>query len=222
MQVGTSYTGVDPNGGAGFSAPLFGELSARLGRPDRKVILELGTVTGGTLDLLRGFRCCLVVADAAEALASLSLENKDPTRLDERLAALLPQTLDEPADAVFCWELLNYLSPPVLTALGRALRRLVRPGGLVHALIRTGGATMPERPVRYTATSAGKLVWLNHPAASPRPSPRYTHWDLEKHLGILKVERSVLLRNGIQEYLLRIEAESTAPRQIRPLYRTSP
>jgi hypothetical protein len=221
MYASTLETGGDSKDGAGFRAPLFGELFARLECVDRRIFLELGPLTGGTLSLLRGFRSCLVVADAAEALASLSGESADPAWLDQRLAAVLPQTLDEPVDAVFCWDLLNHLSPPMLAALGRGLSRIVRPGGLAHALIQAGGVTMPERPARYTAISANELACRDPLAASRRPSPRYTPWDLEKHCGTLKVDRSVLLRNGMQEYLLRIESESSAPREIPSLYRTS-
>ena len=51
-----------------------------------------------------------------------------------------------------------------------------------------------------------KIGWycLDHDPAV-RKTPRYSYSDLEKHTVGLHVERSMLLRNGMQEYLLRMK-----------------
>ena len=51
-----------------------------------------------------------------------------------------------------------------------------------------------------------------------RSVPRYTPWDLEKHGRNFSVERSVMLRNRMQEYLLKLEAAPKAPREVKAVY----
>jgi hypothetical protein len=217
MQARTAEVASADKARQAFPAPLFRELTERLGREQRRVLLELGCLMPGTLALLEGFRCCLFVVDAGEVLEALSRESEEPDWFSEQVTAAFPH-IDEPVDAVFCWDLLNYLSPPVLGALGRELSRIVKPGGFAHALIHVA-PTMPERPGRYSVESTEQLV-CNGLGAVTRRSPRYTPWDLEKHCASLKLERSVMLRNGMQEYLLRIEPQGSGPREIPALYRS--
>ncbi|RFA29174.1 hypothetical protein CAI21_10415 [Alkalilimnicola ehrlichii] len=190
-----------------------------MGCDQRRVFLELGSATAGTLAYLRGFRCCLAVADAAEELLRLGSEGPEVLTA-QRLKALLPDGLDEPVDAVFCWDLLNYLSQPALAALGRLFSEIVRPDGLVHALVQTRDNTIPDRPGRYAAMGAETLFGEAGESAATRAAPRYTPWDLEKYCGNLVVDRSVMLRNGMQEYLLRVTPDAAGPREIPALYRS--
>lgn len=202
----------------GFRAPLFAELCERLGRSERRLLLELGALSAGTLELLHGYRCCLQVLVAAEALAALSGGGHSAEELDRQVADLLAPTLAEPVDAVFCWDLLDYLDPPLLAAFGRRLAAIVRPGGVAHALIHTTAAALPTRPSVYAALAADRLQCLGGDADGRQP-PRYSPWDIEKHSANLRVERSVMLRNGMQEFLLRVEPQAAAPREIPALYR---
>src|SRR5690606_34015267 len=88
-----------------FRAPLFSELMQVREPAQRRVVLELGQLSSGTLRLVEGSRCCLVVLDAGAELASLGREEEDAASLASRLDEVIPHRLPEPADVVLCWDL---------------------------------------------------------------------------------------------------------------------
>lgn len=204
-----------------FPSPLFRDVAARFNRTERRVILELGATSAGTLDLLEGKRCRLLVADAAPALCELSERPVKSDPLRQRLETLLFDAGEEKIDTVLCWDLLNYLSPPLLTALAARLSAIMAPEGVVHAYIHSAQTAMPSRPQRYSPLGADLVVRLGRDAADRTP-PRYSAWDLEKHGIGLRVERSMLLRNGMQEYLMGMDPTRSGPRDVKALYETRP
>lgn len=201
-----------------FPSPLFREVVGRFDGTTRRVILEPGATNAGTLALLKGKRCCLLVADAALALNALGDESSDADYLDQRVTALIPDAGREKIDVVLCWDLLNYLSQPLLRAFAARLGNVMAPTGVLHAYIHSAHATMPQVPQRYSVLESGLVARQDHDAAE-RKAPRYSAWDLEKHGVGLKVERSMLLRNGMQEFLLRVDPSRSGPREVKALYR---
>lgn len=190
-----------------FASPLFREVTAKFDHITRHVILELGTTSTGTLSLLQGKRCRILVADAAKKLSELSEKSQDVKYQRKRAKALIGDAGSEKIDTVLCWDLLNYLSLPMLNAFARHLTDIMSDNGVVHAYIHSASATMPQYPQRYSASGEDLVVRLDHDPEA-RKTPRYSFWDLEKHAVGLRVERSMLLRNGIQEYLLRVDPKS--------------
>lgn len=213
----TSQT-VRQNGEASFPSPLFREIASRFDDTTRRVILEPGATSEGMLQLLEGKRCRLLVADAALTLSTLGDSPEEVDSLQQRINASLFDPGDEKVDTVLCWDLLNYLAPAVLASFAARLTEIMAPQGVVHAYIHTAPSMIPARPQRYTALDAETVLRLDHDAAE-RKAPRYSARDLEKHGIGLRVERSVLLRNGMQEYLLRVDPTHTGPRDVKPLYR---
>lgn len=203
-----------------FPSPLFKEVTARFDNTTRRVILETGATSAGNLALLEGKRCRLLVADAARALSALSEEPPETGRLRDEVGRLLFDA-GEPIDTVLCWDLLNYLNPPVLSAFAERLATLMAPTGVVHAYVHSAHAAMPPHPQRYAALGDGRVARLDHDAAG-RKAPRYSARELEKHAFGLHVERSMLLRNGMQEFLLRLDPSRSGPRSVKPLYRKTP
>lgn len=201
-----------------FPSPLFRDVTDRFSRSKRRVILEPGQTSEGMLSLMAGKRCRLLVADAMLALDALSGQSSDADYLKQRVTALLPDGGGEPIDAFLCWDLLNYLSPPLLGALAARLIEIMAPTGIVHAYIHAGHAMMPAHPQRYALIGADHAVCVS-PDTANRKIPRYSAWDLEKHGKGLRVERSVMLRNGLQEYILRLDPSRSGPREVKPLYK---
>lgn len=189
-----------------FSSPLFREVTARFDDTVRHVILELGSTSSGIVALLQGKRCRLLVADAARALSALDEESQDAEFILQELARLMAGDGGEKVDTVFCWDLLNYLSLPFMKAFTARLAQIMIPGGIVHAYIHSAHASMPRYPQRYTLTGADQVLRLDRDPDT-RKTPRYSFGDLEKHAQGFRVDRSMLLRNGIQEYLLRMDSE---------------
>lgn len=188
-----------------FSSPLLREIIEKLTPDTRQVILLPGTVVPNMLGALEGTRCRLVVCDAAAILSGLDDDSQDVDGLAERIQGLLLSAGAEKIDTVLCWDLLNYLNPPLLQLFAARLVSIMSPGGRLHAYIHSASSDMPQFPQRYDWQADEQLVCFAQ-APAVRKTPRYSYGDLEKHLGGFRVARSVLLRNGLQEYLLRLDA----------------
>ncbi|MES9994331.1 MAG: hypothetical protein ABW098_20470 [Candidatus Thiodiazotropha sp.] len=187
-----------------FTSPLFREVMERFDDTRRHVIFEPGSISPGILTLLQGKRCRLVVADGADAVSELNEESPDWENL---LHQLLPSSIEsdrEKIDTVLCWDLLNYLSLPLIEAFTERLAALMSPAGMVHAYIHSAHSSMPHSPQRYSVLGEDLVASLNQDQAV-RKTPRYSYGDLNKYANGLCVARSMLLRNGIQEYLLRMD-----------------
>ncbi len=192
---------------ARVNAPLFRRLVESLSTEQRSVVLDLGPVRPATVSLLTPFRCRLEIVSLAEGLAALEdREGLDgPPDMDllwQRAEALLPPPRPEPVDIVLCWDLLNYLDRPALTALMDRVGARMRPGGLLHALIAYSSPRMPARPGQFSPHADGGLEEVPT-TAELRNSPRYSAEDMRRCLRGFRSDGATLLKNGMQELLFR-------------------
>lgn len=199
LRAGTGRPGADA---PSVSAPLFRRLVESFDPERRAVVLDLGLARAETVALFSPFRCRLDVADLAEELDQIAAES-DPALLPALVERLLPPRRNEPTDLVLCWDLLNYLSRPALTALMDNLASRARPGTRVHFMLVYSGTRMPERPNYYAPRPDGTLLTIPV-TRSEREAPRYSAEDLSRCLRGYVVESSVLMRNGMQECLYRL------------------
>jgi hypothetical protein len=183
------------------NAPLFRRLVESLSEEKRSLVLDLGSARPETVSLLTPFRCRLEIADVADGLADLDAE-EDPALRAAKAEALLPPARAEPVDIVLCWDLLNYLQRPALSALMAAVAGRMRPGAFAHVLIVYSGTRMPARPSQFSPLPDGRLIEL--PASGEqRNAPRYSSDDLRRALRGFTAESVMLLKNGMQEFLFR-------------------
>lgn len=168
------------------------------------MVLDLGAAQGGTITLLNQFRCRLDIADFGASLDRLAAES-ELGALDTLIETLLPRRRSEPLDAVLCWDLLNYLPRAALGILLEHTAARSRPGALVHALIAYSSARMPAQPCQYAPLGEEQLAPMA-PCAAERGAPRYTPQDLARCLPGYHIERAMLLRNGMQEFLFRLKS----------------
>jgi hypothetical protein len=178
----------------------------RFDRATRHVILEPGSITLGILSLLESRRCRLLVADAALEMSDLSERTADTKSLFQQLETLFPDAGSEKIDTVLCWDLLNYFTLPLFKAFTDRLAAIMAPGGILHAYIYASQNTMPQYPQRYSVMEDYRVARLKQQPRQ-RQTPRYSYGDLDKHANGFRVVRSMLLRNGIQEYLLQAHFE---------------
>lgn len=194
---------------ATFRAPLFSGIVEALEEDRRYFVLDLGRARAGTIDLFSEYRCRLDVVDlpagleALEALLDAQEGEPDSRLLEDWFAARLPQARGEQVDLVLCWNLLNYLSPLTIAALGRVLAKRTAPGARLHAFIEYSATEMADQPVPLAPEGEEMRVGPDLPGAGQRPAPRYRPKDLESMLTGFSSERTMLLSNGMQEYLYR-------------------
>jgi hypothetical protein len=185
----------------GVNAPLFRRLLELQSADRRAVILDLGPARTETVALFSQFRCRLEFTDLGDGCEQLNAET-DPLRQQQMVESLLPRRRREAADVVLSWDLLNYLQRPALKTLMAGVAARSRPGTLVHALIAYSTPRMPARPDRYAALPDGRLV-IQHTTGADCAAPRYTPEDLRHYLPDYSVDSAMLLKNGMQEFLLR-------------------
>lgn len=179
--------------------PLFESITVGLNDESRHVLIDCGPARAGMIDMLAGLRCRLDVLDLPARLDALAGLPEDTD-----LAAWFGQTIvparPEPADVILCWNLLDYLEAEQISALMSVLIPRLRPGGRVHALVQYSSPNMPSEPGGMAPMGRTALqVYSEGPAS--RKAPRHSRGTLEKFMQGLKAERTMLLSNGMQEYL---------------------
>jgi hypothetical protein len=199
--------GRQPDGSASIdgnllNAPLFHSLIQRMEDGERHVVLDLGPPQAGTVALLSQYRCRLDIADLAANLNEIDqeLEGRD---LRSNIDRLLPVKRSERVDLVLCWDLLNYLSRPAIRELMTCIAERSKKGTLIHALVVYAERQMPVIPDRYVPVDDHSLrpVTLSQ---EMRPAPRYSPEDLSQCMPAYQLDRAMLLRNGMQEFLFRL------------------
>ena len=187
-------------------APLFRQLIDQLDDDARHVALDLGSVATEMLDLLGRFRCRVEIAGLADdgGLARLDAAEDHEQRIAIAESLLPRPRPDDPADLVFCWDLLNYLKPEAIAVLMSAVAARMQPGACAHALIVYSEKTMPERPGRWVPTADG-LLTDRAPSPATLVAPRYSPEFLGRTMRGFTIVHARLLANGMQEFVLRLD-----------------
>lgn len=168
----------------------------------RWVILDLGPAHAATIQYLNEFRCRLDIADMPAWLHRFN-DDSEEIQPDDVAESMLPAGGNEPTDVVFCWDLLNYLDRQALMAVTRRIAARARPGALVHSLIVYSSSRMPVSPTLYYPAQDDYLI-STLATSEEREAPRYTPDDLARCMPGYRVERAMLLNNGMQEFLFRL------------------
>jgi predicted TPR repeat methyltransferase len=177
-------------------AALFEEI--RKGNKPR--ILDLGSAVGSNVEFLSHFGCKLHIEDLYAALTSRAQAGEGGELAGpDFFSAFLTVPDDIRFDVVFAWDLFNYLQRQELRHLGEHLRRLCRPGARLFALM-SNQKQIPAQPIRFKIVDEQTLAYERR-SALERPGPRYAPAELNDRLKGFHVDRSFLLRHGIQEYL---------------------
>jgi len=179
------------------SVPLLAQLLDPARPGQRCVWVDLGRAQSGLIEKLTGAPNRLIVADLPRSLATGQAHWH---RLEIVVAATV---CDEAADRFLCWDLLNYMQADALAELSGKIAARASRDCTIHALIQYSATTMSETPAEFrlapnldlTISTTGELA---------RPTPRYSPRALEKAMPALRVERTLLLNNGMQEFLFRL------------------
>jgi hypothetical protein len=185
-----------------LNAPLFHTLMQRLAAGGRWVVLDLGAAHSATIGSFSRFRCRLDIVDLATGLDALNGE-VDARRIRQQAESLLPQRRSESTDIVLCWDLINYMNQPALTAVMECIALRCKRGALAHGLVYYSAKAMPERPSTFVPVDEQRIVQHTTPGRE-RPAPRYSPEDLARCMPRYSVERGRLLRNGMQEFLFKL------------------
>jgi hypothetical protein len=182
---------------------LFGVLQA-LDPETRVDILDLAPANANMLDYFAQSHCKLHLPACRDELLTLRLtedEVEPPLSRVFETCLPLPDSDNNPLDLLLLWDLPNYLDKQVLSALITYLAPYTGKRTVLHTYIHTR-QSMPAQPGDYRLTLE-KNVLVDMPAAWTATSPMYYQELLHKILAPFRVERGMLLANGLQEYILR-------------------
>ncbi len=186
---------------SGLGAPLFEQAIRDLDPDKRIVVLELGALRSGTVALFTAYRCRLDVADLPTNLPKLqALEEAEERRLVLQDTLCWPDA--EPLDLVLCWNLLNYLRREDIRTLVEMLQPRFASHTRLHALMEYASPLMPATPGFWIPDAESRLH-ASQVDEEQIEAPRYKPKELERLMPQLAPERTVLLGNGLQEYLFR-------------------
>ncbi len=192
----------------------FGALVASLGPERRSQVLDLGRSIGSNIEWLSSRNCRVFVADLHRSLLDETIEARKAENFARLLERLVPLADDDRFDAVLAWDLFDYLRPDQIAALMARLAPACRPGALLLAFVTTQ-RQLPAAPMRYRIRGPQTLAWEG--AATPtRSAPGYHESDLARLMPGFRLKTSLLLRNGIQEYLFSAHSEPRLAEPGRP------
>ena len=224
------FSGTRSPGGA---APSAGHRSLALKelldglRPDsRHSVLDLGPSVAANIRLLAAMSCRVRIGDLVGSMAAESVESRRPEAMPALLERLLPLSPDERFDAVFAWDVFDYMRPDQIACLADRLGPACGPETPVLVFVSTS-RTIPATPLRHRIVDRENVAHEG-PREPSRPCPRYGQHDIRRMMPAFSVRRSFLLRTGIQEFLLsrgpgaRVAAATPSARPWRPWIRRGP
>ncbi|HXT21244.1 MAG TPA: hypothetical protein VN923_10870 [Thermoanaerobaculia bacterium] len=180
-------------------------------------VLDLGVATHNNMSFFVARGATYVV----EALYATTAPCRVGGRFDAACMRALPDLLRFPPearfDAILAWDLLDYLGAPGLAVLGERLAPHCHPRTLLHAMVAREGR-LPAQPGRWEIVDEHTIrLW---PHGGPLlEAVRLTDASLQRALGAFRVDRSYLLQNGLQEFLLEPGAPSLPPTVAGPVRR---
>jgi hypothetical protein len=175
-------------------------------------VLDLGPPVAGNVQALSARGCRVRIADLHRSLSAEPAESRRPEAMGALYERLLPLAPGERFDALLAWDLFDYLRPDQTSSLMARLTPACRDGALALVLLSTK-PQIPARPLCYRIVDRESLAY-DGPSEPRCPGPRYGPHDLARLTPGFAVRRSLLLRSGLQEFLLarrEVEGPSGGP-----------
>jgi len=186
-------------------------ITEKLSIDEKKIILDLGRANSTNLDYFSEYHCKIYIENIFDTILENEKNNSDlndEERTPPDYNSMFycdSKNLDsghKGVDIIFCWELLNYIPREHIRSFIEALLKFSQPSTLFHAFIATQ-ATMADVPLEYSIK--GDLTMERNTISTKRiKAPRYNQFQLYKFMPEFKVIKSILHRNGMQEYLFSI------------------
>lgn len=127
--------------------------------------------------------------------------------LDAEAMRALPDLLRFPPgtrfDAVFAWDLLDYVGPNGAAVVGERLAEYCHPQSLVYAAI-TREPRMPASPGRWEVVDERHMLHARSEPVAVLPAPRFVDVTLLRAFPAFRVHKSYLLKQQLNEYLLEL------------------
>ena len=184
-----------------FKAPGFERVARQIAVSQRSAILDLGPASRANIEYFSQFPCKLHIGDVSRALAdepemSEPEEERDVEGVAGRVIAYEDDTC---FDAIFAWDIFDYLDSATSRALMSRLGHYCRAGTVLY-LMTSNRKQIPDEPGQYTIVDDRHLRFERR-GAGTRDGMRYSPGGLERIMSGFRLQHSFLLRHEMQEYL---------------------
>ena len=170
-------------------------------------VLDTGPAIASNVDYFSAHVGCLSVADVCqEGLPVLDAEADDyQLQLQEWIRNQARMYPGKDQDIVLCWDLPDYLARDVATAWLADLAGCLGGSGWLHMLLATR-STIADTPGRFHLSTDADFICqrTGNQFVSHNPWNQHELTDIDSGI---EVYRTVLLRNGMREYLLNYSAK---------------
>jgi len=188
---------------AEYGSPALARVAEHLARGGKRQVLDLGKALQHNLDFLSQFPTRLffepledVLSDVRAGTVRVEPDSAPPP---PPFAGLFVYPAEVRFDLILAWDLFDYLEPEHIDALCERLSPHLARDCLLFCLV-SNQAEIPAEPRRYRILTEGRLAY--EPRGPARiPGPQHSAMALKARLPDFSLERSFLLRNGMQEYL---------------------
>lgn len=195
-----------PEAGYRMNSPLLFELLQGLSEEGCHQFLDIMPATPGVLDFFSQYHCKLYLPGCVNELWNLRADVLDTSnKLNRAFVNALGLYRNNKAklDVMLLWDLPNFLDKPILSGLIEYLLPHTNNMTRLHCYVYTR-QSMPASPGRYQFAPERK-IWVEHQTEQTISCPAYYQEVLHKLLFPFVVQRSILLSNGMQEYVLKIK-----------------
>jgi hypothetical protein len=179
---------------------VFPKLVTLLARVPAPLLLDLGPPSGPNVEFLGDRLGCKLFVD--DIWADVDRHTRAGT-LDELTASFASRFRHQEGslDGVLCWNCFDALEKGAARALGKQIARLVRPGGVVMALVRTAGTALSDR--KYEIVDERHLRVRRLTAGNGSRRQPLPNREIGRLFDGLRLSESFLLKSNIREILLR-------------------
>ena len=192
-----------------FKAPGFELVAQQIATWRRPAIFDLGSPCRANVEYLSQYSCILHIGDMFRVLAEepemsapedeFDLEGELERDLEGVVERLIAYRDGTRFDAVFAWDLLDYLDEPTSRALMRRIGHYCRTGTLVY-LTTSNREVIPDQPGRFTIVDEQHLRFQRM-GAGTRNGMRHSPRALERIMPGFRLQHSFLLGYELQDYL---------------------
>ena len=193
-----------------YLSPGVNAILASLTGGGKSNILDLGMMNQNNVAFFSHYNCKLFVEDIAPSLEEIN----SGADIDDYL---LNYGEDTQFDAIFAWDIFNYLDLKQLARLISRIKKNCRPDALMHVMV-YANPTISAMPRRFSLIDK-QTIEVASAEEVARQFPQYSAFDLLSHLPQFVAQDTWLSREdtlpGTLEYTFRFN-----PRRLRPVRRS--
>ena len=165
-------------------------------------ILDLGSIRSSTIDFFSEYPCYITISNSIDELANISWDRELETQSDftKRINEIIP-VQEQEYDLVFVWDCLNYLSADILKVVHQRLLSACHRNTRIYGFLYTS-EIQNVTPWSFDIYSHSKMSSHARTEVTRHVRP-LNSLKLMQYLPQFKLDRSVLILNGMQEFLLK-------------------